>query len=225
LSGRSGHLREVKPRTPPDPQHVDRGPGRRDVILDAAVELFRVRGFSRTGINEIGAAVGMSGAGIYRHFDGKDDILAAVIEHAASQLFENVNNIIETHRPPLQTVVALVQNMIAAVLGNRALAAVMWKEHRHLSAPARQWADDLHDLHAASWLPTLHVLRPELWEAELRARVDAVQGLIMSVAEIDGGLRHERLTELLTDMAMAVLIESRARAEPPGSATRFQEAR
>jgi AcrR family transcriptional regulator len=58
------------------------GPGqdRHDAILDAARRLFHAQGYERTTIDDIGAAAGISGPGIYRHFAGKQDILAKLVE-------------------------------------------------------------------------------------------------------------------------------------------------
>ena len=45
---------------------------RREEILDAAARLFAERGYHGVSIDDIGAAVGMSGPGFYRHFAGKE---------------------------------------------------------------------------------------------------------------------------------------------------------
>src|SRR3954453_16066766 len=49
---------------------------RRDQILREAARLFAERGFHGVGVDEIGAAVGISGPGLDRHFPGKDAMLA-----------------------------------------------------------------------------------------------------------------------------------------------------
>src|SRR3990172_3114367 len=47
---------------------VSPSPGRREAILDAATHLFSARGYADTGIDDIGAAVGITGPAVYRHF-------------------------------------------------------------------------------------------------------------------------------------------------------------
>src|SRR3954465_6406660 len=49
---------------------------RREQILREAARLFAERGFHGVGVDEIGAAVGISGPGLYRHFAGTDAMLA-----------------------------------------------------------------------------------------------------------------------------------------------------
>lgn len=48
---------------------------RREALLGRAVTLFAESGYSRVGVEEIGASVGIAGASVYNHFPGKIDIL------------------------------------------------------------------------------------------------------------------------------------------------------
>ena len=54
-------------------------PTRRQQILKEAARLFAERGFHGVGVDEIGAAVGISGPGLYRHFPGKDAMLRSLV--------------------------------------------------------------------------------------------------------------------------------------------------
>ena len=51
-------------------------------ILDAAASLFRVQGIETTSVSEVMKAAGMTHGGFYRHFSGKDDLVAAAFERA-----------------------------------------------------------------------------------------------------------------------------------------------
>jgi AcrR family transcriptional regulator len=50
----------------------------RQAIVDAAFQLFSRHGFSRTSVRDIAAAVGVTDAALYHHFDSKKDLLDAV---------------------------------------------------------------------------------------------------------------------------------------------------
>src|SRR5579871_751654 len=52
---------------------------RREEILTAAAALFARRGFHGVTIDDIGAAAGLSGPGIYRHFSGKEAMLSEML--------------------------------------------------------------------------------------------------------------------------------------------------
>jgi AcrR family transcriptional regulator len=52
----------------------------RKAILDAASGLFRRRGYTRAGMDEIAAAAKVTKKTLYYHFESKDALLAAVLE-------------------------------------------------------------------------------------------------------------------------------------------------
>src|SRR3712207_7203981 len=58
-------------------------PSRREQILQAAAQLFAERGSRAVGVDDVGAAVGVTGPAIYRHFAGKDAMLARSEEHTS----------------------------------------------------------------------------------------------------------------------------------------------
>ncbi|KXP03192.1 TetR/AcrR family transcriptional regulator [Tsukamurella pseudospumae] len=59
---------------------------RSDEILDAASELFFSRGYSTVSMDDIGAAVGISGPSVYGHFPSKGSILVGVVGRARAAL-------------------------------------------------------------------------------------------------------------------------------------------
>lgn len=58
---------------------MDRG-NTKQAILDAALDLFSVKGFEATSISMIAEAVGIRKASLYSHFDSKQAILDALVE-------------------------------------------------------------------------------------------------------------------------------------------------
>lgn len=56
------------------------GDQRREQILQTAVSLFSVRGFSGTTTKEIATAAGVSEAMVFKHFASKDALFAAILE-------------------------------------------------------------------------------------------------------------------------------------------------
>ena len=63
-----------------------RDPRRRQRILSAAAELVAERGYHEVGMADIGAAAGITGSAIYRHFDGKSAVLVAMFDHVIDDL-------------------------------------------------------------------------------------------------------------------------------------------
>jgi AcrR family transcriptional regulator len=72
---------------PPEAPAASLGtPSRREQLLTAATTLFGARGFHAVSIEEIGAAAGISGPSVYRHFPSKAALLAAIGRRAADRL-------------------------------------------------------------------------------------------------------------------------------------------
>jgi AcrR family transcriptional regulator len=70
------------------------GPERKESILSAAQGLFASKGFHGVSIDEIARAVNVSPAILYRHFDSKQTLYAAVLEKFAGQRQSYVNTIV-----------------------------------------------------------------------------------------------------------------------------------
>lgn len=64
---------------------ISRTQNRKEQILTEATGLFARQGYKATSIRGIAEACGISEAALYRHFSGKQDIYASVIEWKASQ--------------------------------------------------------------------------------------------------------------------------------------------
>jgi AcrR family transcriptional regulator len=62
---------------------VKKRDSKRQAILDAAYRLFRTRGFDKTSVSEITAAVGGSKATIYSHFPSKEELFVECMMAAA----------------------------------------------------------------------------------------------------------------------------------------------
>src|SRR5215217_7431240 len=61
-------------------------PSRREQILRAAAQLFAERGSRAVGVDDVGAAVGVTGPAIYRHFASKDAMLAEMLLRISERL-------------------------------------------------------------------------------------------------------------------------------------------
>lgn len=86
----------IVPETRPAPS--TRPSNRRAQILEAAAGLFHSRGYTRVSLDEIASAVSISAPALYRHFPGKQALLAAVVDDnltALEQLVAAVGSIDE----------------------------------------------------------------------------------------------------------------------------------
>jgi AcrR family transcriptional regulator len=63
-------------------------PTRREQILDAAATLFAQRGFHGVSVDDLGAAAGVSGPALYRHFGAKEEILGELLVGVSRRLLD-----------------------------------------------------------------------------------------------------------------------------------------
>ena len=72
---------------------------RRELILDAALEVFARRGFHGSSIDEIAHAAGVSKALIYEHFPSKRDLHVSLLERNVQEIFERLAEAAATSDP------------------------------------------------------------------------------------------------------------------------------
>ena len=179
-------------------------PQRREMILDAAMRLFRERGYAATSINDICAEAGISGPGIYRHFASKGDVLVAALQ-PIRQRMRGAPDAGE-HQDPLARLRHLVTSYVDVALAEGHIIALWYQEQNALEPEARQDLRDDQRRFVETWVEAFTALRPDLQPREARAMIHAVHGLINSVAFHQVRIEHERFRSRLIEMAMGALV-------------------
>jgi AcrR family transcriptional regulator len=190
-----------------------RDPDRRQRILSAAADLVADRGYHEVAIADIGAAAGITGSAIYRHFDSKSAVLVTLFERVIDDLSGEATAIVEQHRPPLDALRALIRGQLRFVVDNRTLAQVYYSEIANLPDDDRHRLRRKQRLYLEEWVHQLALLRPGTSDGELRARVHAAIGAIQSVLQYHSGLADRHLDELIAASAEAVLTNGLAGAD------------
>ena len=75
----------------------------KEKILDAALTLFAENGYDGTSVEQIASIVGIKAPSLYKHFNGKEDILNALIDSAETryeEMFGSERNIGKTPESP-----------------------------------------------------------------------------------------------------------------------------
>ena len=177
---------------------------RRQQILRAASELFAQRGFHGVGVDEIGAAVGISGPALYRHFVGKDAMLAELLVGISSSLrdggIRRVAEAAEAGLAPEAVLDSLISGHIEFALRDRALIILHDRELDRLPERERRRVRQLQRQYVELWVEVVREVYPELPEAEARAAVHAVFGLLNSTPHLSR-LGQEELAALLRRLA------------------------
>lgn len=177
---------------------------RRELILEAAIELFHQRGYPATGVDDIGQAVDVSGPAIYRHFSSKEEILLEAIQLAADEVHEANVTARATSGDPAEILEGYVRAYARVALEQSALIAVWTSEAKHLSSSRRSPMSRRLRAWSSEWTDELRKVRPELTAEQAGVLVAGAIGLISTTATSD--LANEGLLEdRITSMAMATL--------------------
>lgn len=179
---------------------------RRERILAAAADLFAERGYAATAIDEIGAAAGITGGGVYRHFPSKLDVFRAVLEPMVRHRAGRLAAIVEEARSHEEALRLMVDNVVDAVLDDRSITGALWRELRHLDVEGKSWFDRIHSFHTEEFVRNLRAIRRGLSKAEAEARTQAFFGVAFSAAEFDHALGREDLRRLFVAIGLDVLL-------------------
>src|SRR4051812_6803310 len=115
------------------------------MILEAAAQLFFDQGFAGTGIDEIGAAVGVTGPAFYRHFASKHDLLVALVERAVDRLQAVVDLAVHNAEgDPEEALRLLAAYSADACVDDGPLTAIYTQEARNLKPDARVRLNAMH---------------------------------------------------------------------------------
>jgi AcrR family transcriptional regulator len=182
-----------------------RDPERGTRILEASAELFASRGYHAVGMADIGAAAGIVGSGIYRHFPSKAAILAELFSRAMDTVRAAATDIAECHADDREALTALVLHHVRFAVLERALVQVYLGELNNLAEADRRKLRKAQRLYIEEWVRVSAPLRPDLTDAEVRLTVHAAMGSIQSILFHSPGVPEPRAMELLARTALDCL--------------------
>ncbi|KAB2344299.1 SACE_7040 family transcriptional regulator [Actinomadura rudentiformis] len=190
--------------TSPAGRTTPEAPTRRAEILAAAAELFARRGFHGASIGDVGRAVGLTGPALYRHFSGKEAVLAEMLLDISQRLHaEGLRRAAEPE--PDRALDALLHWHIAFALDNPALITVHERELDNVPEAQRHEIRRLQRAYVEEWVRVLRRLRPGLPEDRTRAAVHACFGLLNSTPYSAAALDRDSMAVLLHTMARSAL--------------------
>src|SRR3954463_11627747 len=81
---------------------------RQAAILREAARLFAERGYSGVSLEDLGAAVGVSGPAVYRHFENKQALLGAILVGVSAKLRAGGRAVVEAGGSPAEQLRAII---------------------------------------------------------------------------------------------------------------------
>ncbi len=146
----------------------------KDQILDAAAQIFSLKGYHAASMQDIANAVHLQKASLYHHISSKQEILLALLDKALDVLIERLSEVVSLPLPPDEKLRRAIQVYMCTLGENRELASVLLLEYRSL--------------------------KPEFLERHIPRR-DRFERIWRTL--IDDGLRSGQFSLLHTDSALA----------------------
>lgn len=126
-------------------------------LLSQAARLFREKGYERTTVRDLAAAVGIQSGSIFHHFKSKEAILKAVMEEVIVYNTHRMREELAKADSPRDEVLALIRCELEAINGVTGDAmSVLVYEWRSLNADNQQYILKLRDVYEALWLEALN---------------------------------------------------------------------
>ncbi|WP_435178987.1 TetR/AcrR family transcriptional regulator [Actinacidiphila sp. bgisy145] len=154
---------------------------RREMLIAQAVRLFWEFGYHGVTMEDIGAACGIAGPSVYKHFDGKADVLRAAVRRLSERLLGTVDGLSPVPAEPERAagrVALLVERYVAAVVADRGLVATFQAEAHNLPDRDRAEARRMVGTYARHWEEAVAAALPDRTGAEIRMRIYATFAVI-----------------------------------------------
>jgi AcrR family transcriptional regulator len=178
---------------------------RRDQILDRAATLFAERGYHGVSVHDIGAACGVSGPALYRHFSGKAAILTDMLVDISQRLLSVGRERAAATDSADAALQVLIGWHVEFALRHPALIVVQEREWANLPTEGQTAVRALQVAYIDEWVDVVRTLRPELDRRTARAAVQAAFGLLNSTPH-SARIGPSAMAALLEEMARAALL-------------------
>lgn len=128
-------------------------------LLKEAARLFRDKGYERTTVRDLAAAVGIQSGSLFHHFRTKEEILKAVMVETIRLNTALMQAAADSEESPRGKLRALVRSELESINGQTGEAmAVLVYEWRSLSESSQVQVLELREIYEGLWLSVLKEL-------------------------------------------------------------------
>ncbi|OZC91513.1 TetR family transcriptional regulator [Rhodococcus sp. 06-418-1B] len=192
---------ESKPETLRERRKAER----RAQLLTAAAELFADRGFASVRLEDLGAAVGVSGPAVYRHFSNKESVLVELLVGISEYLLDGGRRVAERQPPGRSVLSDLIEFHLDFAFESPALIRIQDRDLQNLPDAARRKVRRMQREYVELWVAQLRAHDTNLSESDARTKAHAVFGLINSTPYSAGRTRSKNVRPLLREMTVGAL--------------------
>src|ERR1700739_3359739 len=168
---------------------------RRLQLLSAAERLFADRGFLAVRLEDIGAAAGVSGPAIYRHFPNKESLLVELLVGISTRLLAGARDARARNADAAAALDDLIDFHLDFALGEPDLIRIQDRDLAHLPDRIRRQVRKAQRQYVEVWVEVLRQ-RSDVDEADARVMAHAAFGLLNSTPHsLKPNAKGSRLTQ------------------------------
>ncbi|MGP0223880.1 MULTISPECIES: SACE_7040 family transcriptional regulator [unclassified Paenarthrobacter] len=183
---------------------------RRAALLSAAAGLFAEYGYSQVSLEDLGAAAGVSGPAVYRHFSGKRAVLGELLLSVSRDLLSGGRTVAAEAGDSSKALRDLVSFHVDFALRNPEVIRVQDRDFGSLSDQDQAEVRSLQRAYVEVWVEVLGHIHAGTEAADLRVRAHAAFGLINStphsVRQHGRRIAASSARPILEHMAVAALL-------------------
>lgn len=178
-------------------------------LLREAARLFAVQGFDGVSLEDLGAAVGITGPAVYRHFRSKQALLGALLVRTSQRLLDGGAAVTGGKVDAHDRLQALVAFHVDFALDDSDVIRVQDRDLSRLDDDDQHEVRRLQREYVELWVDTLAHVHVDTDRDRLRVLAHACFGLINSTPHSVRGLRaappDAEVRDVLTVAALAAL--------------------
>ncbi|MGO4618220.1 TetR/AcrR family transcriptional regulator [Nocardia sp. 2YAB30] len=178
---------------------------RRAQLLEAGARLIADRGFLGMRLDDLGAAVGISGPAVYRHFPNKEALLVELLVGVSQRLLAGGKTVVAATTSAGDALSGLVDHHLDFALGEPELIRIQDRDLDNVPAAARREIRRTQRQYVEIWVAVLRELHHDLPEETARVQAHAAFGLINSTPHSATMASAVRARPVLRSMALAAL--------------------
>ncbi|MDT5067506.1 MAG: hypothetical protein QOK02_3661 [Mycobacterium sp.] len=175
-----GKEAELATSTPAETRRSKAKSDRRSQLVAAAERLVAERGFLAVRLEDIGAAAGVSGPAIYRHFPNKEALLVELLVGISARLLAGARDVVERAQTPADALDGLIDFHLDFALGESDLIRIQDRDLGHLPVSAKRQVRKSQRQYVEIWVQVQRDLDPTLAEGDARLAAHAIFGLLNS---------------------------------------------
>lgn len=153
---------------------------RRTQLIAAAERLVAEHGYLSVRLEDIGAAVGVSGPAIYRHFPNKEAMLVELLAGISSRLLAGARDVLSRTPDAAAALDGLIDFHLDFALGESDLIRIQDRDLSQLPPAARRQVRKDQRQYVEIWVDVLKQIDPDLDETDARVKAHAAFGLLNS---------------------------------------------